>query len=679
MRTINIIIPTYKPNPYLDTAVKSVLTQNYPTNLIYITIVVNGPNKKYFEDIKKEYSSHDNITVLYTEHKGQSIARNIAITNTQTYYTMFLDDDDYLTKGYIYELVSYMTDDIDIVCGKLTDYDDQNNTLNSKNYITDFINKIHFTETNDIFLCAPLFSTLPTKLYKSSFIQQCELLDIHLRSSEDIEFWAKNASKVKKIAIVDKNSQEFYIRRITPSSVSRPNSDFFDFYIAQRMILIEKCSINIFKNSDINIKNFILSKIDTQANVMYNYFSCLQNEDKEMARKIIYSSTCPFINKGKYSDIKGVAFCHNFVPYADTAAYVAAKRLDELASLIGKIINWTVFRGDMKYRGSDNIFNIFYAKYKYSNIKEIGGRAFFNEESQYIWGKLAYEEAKNEKYTYIYSRSMFAGSHVAAYLYKQHYPKSIWYAEFSDPIYMDAYHHPRKPAKQYDSSKTFLNTFWQDIEKNVFEYADKIIFTNQNQMDYMLKMHPSPLCVDKIRKKSIILSHPILDISYSHIYSSTYKLNQNDINIGYFGHFHPKRNGISMFKLLYHRNVKLHIFTNGNNLVIPEEYAQLKEQIIINNIVSYFEFLNIASKMDFLFLEDINFEYSINPFLPSKLADYLASGTKILAKIYDNTELYNKSKTNVNIINIQDILCYDDLLAHLNYSRFTSIKNKVLK
>mgnify|MGYP007102638487 CR=1 FL=1 len=34
----------------------------------------------------------------------------------------------------------------------------------------------------------------------------------------------------------------------------------------------------------------------------------------------------------------------------------------------------------------------------------------------------------------VYSRSMFPGSHIAAYLYKRRHPNVIWYAEFSDPI-----------------------------------------------------------------------------------------------------------------------------------------------------------------------------------------------------------------------------------------------------
>ncbi len=50
-----------------------------------------------------------------------------------------------------------------------------------------------------------------------------------------------------------------------------------------------------------------------------------------------------------------------------------------------------------------------------------------------------------------------------------------------DPIYMGTDNKERKYAKHYDDQLSFLNTFWKDIEFNVIDNADIVIFTNKNQ------------------------------------------------------------------------------------------------------------------------------------------------------------------------------------------------------
>jgi hypothetical protein len=91
-----------------------------------------------------------------------------------------------------------------------------------------------------------------------------------------------------------------------------------------------------------------------------------------------------------------------------------------------------------------------------------------------------------------------------------------------------------------------------------------------------------------------------------------------------------------MLDLLENDKVILHLFVQKPNEL---KSLQLNPQICINRYVSHLEFLNIASKMDYLFLNDMDFEGQINPYQPSKLADYFASGTKIVAKINSGSPL----------------------------------------
>ena len=90
----------------------------------------------------------------------------------------------------------------------------------------------------------------------------------------------------------------------------------------------------------------------------------------------------------------------------------------------------------MQTRQRDNTFEMFFGRYQYTEKHIIGQKTYFNEKSQYEWGKQAFVATESLKADIIYSRSMWAGSHVAAYMYKKKYPETKWYAEFSDPIYL---------------------------------------------------------------------------------------------------------------------------------------------------------------------------------------------------------------------------------------------------
>ena len=56
--------------------------------------------------------------------------------------------------------------------------------------------------------------------------------------------------------------------------------------------------------------------------------------------------------------------------------------------------------------------------------------------------------------------------------------------------------------------------------------------------------------------------------------------------------------------------------------------------------------------MDYLYLNDINFPYEINPYLPSKIADYLMTDTPIIAKVVPNSPL--SYITHPNLIFLKD-------------------------
>ena len=86
---ISIVIPTYNRCELLKRAINSVLDQTI--NVREIIIVDNGSTDNTYEIISSLFPE---ITYIYEERKGVSIARNVGIKNCNSTWIAFLDSDD---------------------------------------------------------------------------------------------------------------------------------------------------------------------------------------------------------------------------------------------------------------------------------------------------------------------------------------------------------------------------------------------------------------------------------------------------------------------------------------------------------------------------------------------------------------------------------------------------------
>lgn len=639
-KEISVIIPTYRKNKFIAESIDSVLNQTLPQNQIKIIIVVNGKDKEYFNFLKNTYKSYKNINVYYTSNKGVSSARNLGIDKTKTEYVTFLDDDDYFTKGFLEDLLKKLSKDTSIVCGRFIDLKD--GEYNFDNYVNRALKNAENKDVfNDVLQIGSLFATVCGKLYKTSLLQKSfAKFDNNFTNTEDVIFWADNFEKIKgTISCLDNNGTEGYVRRVLQGSKSRPNSkELFKFIVNDRIKIINRISKRLFEEDlTIEQKYFLLNLITSQHKFLETGFIKFSRKEKQRAIKIIEKEKNFFINKGKFSNVKGVAFCYNFSPAADPSAYVATKRLNQINNIVKKNIGWDVISSNLSnMRSLDLEFKNFYTNFVINKLLEFPGPSYFDEKEQSLYAEKASDLISPISYDFIYSRSMAAGSHIAAYKYKLKHPNSKWYAEFSDPLFLDNHNQKRPVLKKHTGEESCLNDFWRYVERTVYEYADVIIFTNENQREFMLTYNDDENTKKQVLKKSLVLFHPILDKTFTKIHNSKYPLNKENINIGYFGSFYPNRDVSDMLKLINNPRVKLHLFVSK-----PRDLEDLnsKPQINISGYVSHLEFLNIASRMDYLFLNDMDFPGDINPYLPSKLADYIASGTKIIAKINKESPL----------------------------------------
>ena len=349
----------------------------------------------------------------------------------------------------------------------------------------------------------------------------------------------------------------------------------------------------------------------------------------------------------------------NFLPYNDTSSNVAAKRLYESGEEFDVIHNTMHYPKDEDFNSliSDLINNDILldipTQWRWENV-----RTFVKEGMEEI-NKLC---EKNGHYKKVYSRSMMPMSHFLAFAYKVKNPEVKWTAEFSDPLivnsrgettYIQIYEKDMQKINKIIKENKFPlvdnDNFIFYSEYLPYLFADEIIFTNQSGMDLMMNHLPIDEIKNDIIKKSIISSHPIPPKEWYHKKDAQYdKINQDKVNIAYFGKFFDLRHIYNVFSSFYTLDKKLqektliHLFVQN-----PNEFQQIvscmpiKDNIIINSFYPLFDFLNLTTKFDCLIVNDLrskgNFER--NPFIPSKISDYLGSGTDVWRICEYNSEM----------------------------------------
>ena len=261
----------------------------------------------------------------------------------------------------------------------------------------------------------------------------------------------------------------------------------------------------------------------------------------------------------------------------------------------------------------------------------------------------------DNEYESVVSRSWEMSNHFLALEYKFKNPDTYWKAEFSDPLLHDIDNKINTKKKhEIDDEEFFshvnreiqelgdfpllenLSSTFFTIEYLTFLFADEIVFTNANQRDLMLKQFPIDL-TDYVFKKSTISPHPSLPGQYYYKSKSDVELDSECINIAYFGEwYYGKRHFESIFYALDSLNhkfkdkIRFYIFISNEKLLND---LKVSDNIIVKKPLDYLTFLNATTKFDILLVNDLSTKdsWQLNPYLPSKVSDYMGSTSDIWA------------------------------------------------
>ena len=659
---VSVIVPSYGGEATIEKCIESLACQVIDKRLYEVIVIFNGKldsSESILENLMQQHQDL-NLKILKTSIAGVGNARNMGVENSSFKYLTFVDDDDNVSPNYLSAMYEYASAGA-IVISQILDYDGVNtssNTVNEHLFRNQQSNRIKY---NDV---SPAITLNACKLVPFELVSKIKY-DDSLKSGEDVVYWMEVIAKSQPtLKIVPFEAGCIYYRTLKANSVSR-QKETYDFNVSQRLRVIQGLYKTLVNSTTSEVHEFIMSKVRAQLGFCVRYLA--KNEDqyldflKESASLGLDIYVRKYVNMNIAKDLV-ISYC--FPPYVDTAGVVAAKRIKFLEKPVDVLSN----KMD-KARTKSETLNRIAEDFIGENIALPTPTAFSNWDAIKKFSIQALEsinriESKKGKYKSVYSRAMWPASHIAAAALKAKNPEIKWLAEFSDPLYLNINGEIRKDliekswlqdAKILDYIKE--RNYPLPVSDHLFYYceylpyvmADELIFTNENQMRYMLESFPDGDWIKDVVHKVKIIPQPTLPFYYYKLSEADYCLNKNQFNIGYFGSFYENRGLGEVFKAVsklpieYRKKIKLHIFTEQADKVKSEpDYLAIKDFVVVNPYLNYFEFLNLTTKLDCLFVNDTSTigRKKFNPYLPSKISDYLGSGVKIWGACEKESSMY---------------------------------------
>ena len=170
MPLFSVIVTVYNTEKYLKKCFESIINQSFKDLEL---IIINNDSTDNSEKIIMEYMEKDNrIKYWKKENEGVSSSRNLGISNASGKYFIFIDSDDYIDIDLLYNLKTYLDEEVDLIKYKLIKVDTNYNEL--ERITGPVFNTISgeqaFNElfSTDILIDSPCIYAFNTQFYKDN-------------------------------------------------------------------------------------------------------------------------------------------------------------------------------------------------------------------------------------------------------------------------------------------------------------------------------------------------------------------------------------------------------------------------------------------------------------------------------------------------------------------------------
>jgi len=103
---VDIILPNFNSHEYLESTLKSIISQNYK---YWRLLIVDDSSNRKTKKILKKYLKNKKIKIIFLKkNKGAGYCRNLALGLCKSKYVAFIDSDDLWNKNKLSQQIKFM-------------------------------------------------------------------------------------------------------------------------------------------------------------------------------------------------------------------------------------------------------------------------------------------------------------------------------------------------------------------------------------------------------------------------------------------------------------------------------------------------------------------------------------------------------------------------------------------
>ena len=257
---IDIIIPAYNSQEYIENAICSIIMQSIKDKIkLYI---VDDCSQDNYDEIVTRYSDIIRIKLLRLDkNSGPGVARQVGLDNSNSKYIMFMDADDILSSCYSVE--------------NLYNYIEDNNSNVVSSYFLEEANDVVYEHyDNSIWLHG--------KMYRRKFLDDNNIRFNDTRANEDTGF----NKLILLLSNFDYINEYTYIWKCNKNSITR--STDYNFYGLEGFVYNIAWAIEEGIKRKVNPDNIAKLVYENILEMYYRYVFYKDRKDKDLILKWTY-------------------------------------------------------------------------------------------------------------------------------------------------------------------------------------------------------------------------------------------------------------------------------------------------------------------------------------------------------------------------------------------------------
>lgn len=215
---ISVIIPSFKPDKYIDKCLASLAVQSLSKEMFEVIVILNGCEEPWktdlsqlLESLRIEYDMRG--ILLHSDWGNVSNARNMGLAQAKGEYICFIDDDDYVSPTFLEKLLDKADRDTVSLCHPVSFRNEDNSIL--PYCIEDEYTRRKPYGHQPFYKAKKFFQGPCMKLIHKDIIGD-RLFDTRFRNGEDSIFMFLISDRIRWVDFTDENA--IYYRRIRPQS-----------------------------------------------------------------------------------------------------------------------------------------------------------------------------------------------------------------------------------------------------------------------------------------------------------------------------------------------------------------------------------------------------------------------------------------------------------------------------